>query len=194
MLRELFVELNAVTNSVCREIAARYAHEGIYAFNFYTHPLLSYLGDNFATEVGLKRVAEEYQRKGSFQDNWGLAELRWSPPDSPYHCLFVDRFARVDEILTGIWKDYNSLSEEALGSRLKDVRNTCIDVLVGIRDARIFAPDVVLNIVCGDQSFEERVVTAERINHASVAARYQADLKLDPVVLEQLRQSRHQWS
>ena len=63
--------------------------------------------------------------------------------------------------------------------------------LAAIRDAGILAPDVVLNIVCGDQGFEKRVVTAERINHPSVAARYEADLELDPVVLEQLRHTHH---
>lgn len=197
MLRELYVELKTVTGAVARKIVEQYSHEHIYAFNLYTHPLLSYLCDNFSTETGLTAVATEYLTKTTYFRNGETLdqarhELRWGPPDSPHHCLFVDQFTRVDVILDEIWEDYNSLSSEALRRRLKDVEDTCIDVLVEIRNARIFERDVMLNIVCGDQSFEERVVTGELINYPCVMDRYCSEVTLDQQIIARLRRARQE--
>jgi hypothetical protein len=195
MYQELYRELKDVTTNVCEEFSRRFRHEGIYSFNLYTEPLFGYLVDNLLTERGLEQVAREYVSQYAGRpgyEMWWTVEsatrsLRWSPPDSPHHALLDDRFHVVNALLTEIWENVDRDTET--NSTCRNIFETCVDVLVGIRKAGIFEKSVLLNIVCGDESYEERVVKAERINEPSVAARYAADMKLDPLRLAQVRRS-----
>lgn len=173
---ELYIELSKAAHPVCRQVVEQYAHEGIYSFNFYTHPLLSYVGANFSTEVGFEKVAKEYIRRGHRFD---LAEIRWSPPDSPYHAIFSDQLAAPDKLLNEYWRDWSAMTDEERDRRYIAVRNTFVEVLIDIRNQCIFDRSVVLNFVCGDQSYEERMVSAQHINYPDVVESYQSGLTLD---------------
>jgi hypothetical protein len=181
----IYVEVSKATHSVCREIAARYAHERLYSFNLYTHPELSYVGDNFSTEIGLEKVAKEYVRLGH---RFSLAELRWSPPDSPYHAMFHERFEDANRLFNS-YCNYNKLSDAEYERRYTAIRDIFVEVLMDIRNARIFDSDIALNFVCGDQSYEERLVSAEHINHVDVLKNYQSGLELDFDCVNRLRRA-----
>src|SRR5688500_14853611 len=127
MLSALYIELSKAAHSACREIVQQYAHEGIYSFNFYTHPMLSYVSDNFSTEVGLEKVAKQYVRRGN---RFSLAEIRWSPPDSPYHAFFSDRFAAADKLLDEHWRGVDVMTEEEFDHKYNAVRDTFVEVLI----------------------------------------------------------------
>jgi len=185
---ELYVELSRAAHSVCRQIVERYAHEGIYSFNFYTHPLLSYVVDNFSTEVGFQKVAKEYIRRGHRFD---LAEIRWSPPDSPYHAMFSDQFAAAGELLNEHWRNMDAMSDEEHDCKYVAARSTFVEVLIDIRNQCIFDRSVVLNFVCGDQSNEERMVSAQHINYPDVVEKYQSGIILD---IASLSAANHYWN
>lgn len=186
MHRELYIELSKAAHPVCREIVEKFTHERIYSFNFYTHPELTYVGDNFSTEVGFDKVMKEYIRRG---DRFSLAQIRWSPPDSPYHAMFSDRFASADKLLNDHWRGWQRMTEQEWDRKYTAVRDTLVEVLIDLRNARIFDRAVVLNFVCGDQSFEERLVSAEHINHPDILQEYQKGCKLDWDCVNRLRQA-----
>jgi hypothetical protein len=194
MYQKLHRELNAVTTSVCREIAGAYAHEGIYSFNLYHSPLFESIIDDFSTKNGLEQVAQEYADQWSEKRGWekywtaesAMRSLRWSPQDSPHYAMFFERFDRAGEILSDIWEITDRDIETE--STYDNIFGICVDVLVGIRQAGIFDRGVVLNIVCGDQSYEERVARAELINEPAVVAQYYAGWELDLAAMAVLRQ------
>ena len=102
--------------------------------------------------------------------------------------MFSDRFQVPDKLIHSLW-DRSKDSDTDRVRTYNVVRDTLVEVLIDIRNARIFDRAVALNFVCGDQSFEERLVSAEHINYPDVLEEYQKGCELDWDCVSQLRRS-----
>ena len=75
----------------------------------------------------------------------------------------------------------------------KRIHASCIASLTALRNANIFDDSVVLNLLMGDQSDEERLLNAEGINPHATLKKFRGELQVDLKRLADLRKSRWKW-
>ena len=83
-------------------------------------------------------------------------------------------------------------SDEAYFEACKQVHNTCIAVLINLRDSGLFSDKAVFNLLKGDQCDEERLINAEAVNYPAVVEAFRSDLVIDPATYDELKQ--RSWS
>lgn len=168
--------------------------EHVYGVNLYTSGEYSYLAGSVLTVEGLRSVAEQYLQEESYQEEWktvekGMAELKWSAPDSPWHDELEGHFGKVDKLLEKLMAD--SDDDDEFTARCREVHETAVAVLRAIREEGIFTGDgIVFNVVMGDMSHEECYLNAEDLNPPKVLARLKSELEIDEVELSSQRESR----
>lgn len=190
--REAFrSELTAATLHAAREAVARFGAERIYSFALYTSGEYNYVFASVSTQAGLEQVARRYLDKPDFRRMWGtldvaMAQLRWSPCDSPHHVALEEGFAATQAQLDTLWdavdddvddEDFDDEATDDDYSRLCDVVvQACAEALQAVRGAGIFHAGVTLNILMGDQGDDERVAYAAALNEPVAAERLCAEL------------------
>ena len=195
MLSEFHAALEKTTEKICRVVAKKYKLEGIYAFALYTSGEYSYVLDSFSTQDGLKIVAETYLKEKHYREEWknvnvAMRELKWSPCDSPHHCEFEEEFAHANSILETLWESADADSIDASLETCRRIHDVFTQVLRKIRVSRIFDDSVILNVLMGDQSDEERFLNAEPLNSTAAVFDFERQLQVDPKILTQIRKSR----
>lgn len=150
--------------------------EKFYCFALYTYDGLGYVCPTSFTQKGLEKVVRKYQTDDSFSDqneNQLLSQLRWSACDSPLHLEFKETFDEANEILSNLEQQLDELycqdkteEYEENHSKIKEVFFRVLSKL----DKEIFferageRDKIVLNILMGDQSDEEILSNAEKLN------------------------------
>lgn len=184
-------ELTAATLRAAREAVARFGSERIYSFALYTNGEYNYLFASVSTQAGLERVARHYLEKPDFQRRWetldvAMAQLKWSPCDSPHHVALEDGFAAAQAQLDMLWDaiEVEDVDDEDFDDEWGDddyshlcsfVVQASAEALDGVRRAGIFDEGVTFNILMGDQGEDERLLYAAALNDTAVVGRLRED-------------------
>ena len=136
-------------------------------------------------------MARKYLTMDAYREEWGTLSratdaLKWSPCDSPYHVEFAHRFDAANELLQAIWNSVDPDSSHEFRSACEEIDETFLAVLREVRDSGIFRRNVVFNLLIGDQSNEEQLYYAERLNFPEVAARFRAEIDYDEDVYRRI--------
>ena len=189
-LAELQSELLKVVPRVFRMAVEQYGSEGIYGAALYTSGEIAYVFDTLLTYQGLETVARRYLENKSFREECGtldaaMRQLKWSPCDSPHHCEFQDHFKHANELIEQMRP---VIDDNEVGERMwEEVHGVFIGVLKGVRNTGIFDDSVVLNVLMGDQSDEERLLNAEILNSSQALMLFEKELEIDPITMAALR-------
>ena len=176
--------LYSASKSAFKNIQHLRQDEHFYIFALYTCGDLAYVIPTSSTEEGLIVAAQKYSTIKRYQD-FSIEQLRerlrWSPCDSPLHTFGEEYFAEVNNFVAKVplildaipieesWLEFNSFVEQFIG--------VCISVLKQLDQEGVFGEgeqrnSIVLNILMGDQSDEERIKYAKLLNPSSVYNRF----------------------
>ena len=179
------------------EIQTAHRDERIYSFALFTSSELRHILPTAATEEGLSEAARTYSESGQAR-GLSLDELRhllrWRMVDSPLHLEGAGHLEEVQELLEPLpdildglpensWDEFDAIVERYMG--------VCVDVLKQLDAEGVFGQQqrrnaIVLNVVMGSESDEERIKYARLLNPSPTVLSYQAELGLE-------RESRY-WS
>ena len=172
--------LYAASKSAFKYIQQSRVNENFYLFALYTCGDLAYVIPTSSSEEGLTLAAKKYSTIKYYQD-FSIEQLRerlrWSPCDSPLHTYGEEYFTEVNNFVANVppildsipieesWQEFDSFV-----SRFMDV---CIRVLKQLDSEGVFGESerrnsVVLNILMGDQSDEDRLKYAKLLNPSPV--------------------------
>jgi len=164
-----------------RDLKSRYPDERFYAFALYTAGEAEYVLPTANTEEGLRRRAEGYVRRGYAPPETGAASLRWNPADWAYH-LEGDEpyFGEVERLLMQAPEPHD-LEGDTYRARVDGVFETCLAALEELDAEGLFGRGeerqaIVINLLKGDQSNEEMLECAKRLNPRAAYARFAAEL------------------
>ena len=162
------------------KIIEKLSDEKIYCLALYTAGGLEYLTTTCSTYQGLERVAKKYKQKEHYAgisleqlQNW----LKWSPCDSPHHLAFKEEMKNVDKLMYQLseksYELYSNDEHEASESLDQEIVDAIIRVLQKLDKEGVFGNDrvregIVVNLLKGDQSDEERFYFAKQLNPQSV--------------------------
>lgn len=188
--RAFGAELFSAAKTAFLDIQRIHAGEHFYSFALYTCGELNYVAPTASTEEGLTRVAEQYICKGYNQGRDLTQEredLRWSPCDSPLHLELEGEthFEAVNELSMKFGELLHNIpiddSWDEFETAVGEFIDICIDVLKRLDAEGVFGTGenrnaVTLNVLMGDQSDDERLEYARRLNPPSVYERLLSDL------------------
>ncbi|MCO4768868.1 MAG: DUF4303 domain-containing protein [Deltaproteobacteria bacterium] len=150
----------------------------LYGLALFTDPAAEFIRVTAFSRAGLRATAEQYASRGG--DLAVLAdELRWSPADSPRHCLGDDAFAEVDALLSSDALEGWDRVGVRFGAVFEALRTLDGEGLFGKGAAR---EGLTLHVMQGDQSDRSRWENAERLNPPAVLARLRTQLQLSEEV------------
>lgn len=148
----------------------------VYGVGLYTSSLATYIAMTVFSEAGLEEVAQEYADRAGKDLEAEKVSLRWSPCDSPHHLWREDLFADSQRILDAAPDPY----EADHADRVDGAFEVFVGVLRALDAEGLFGPDrdrIVSCIWLGDQSNEDRVDYARRLNPREVAERFEDELE-----------------
>jgi hypothetical protein len=178
---EKFYELlYAASKSAFASIQHSHKNEGFYLFALYTCGDLAYVLPTSSTEEGLTLAAQKYSAIKRYQD-FSIEQLRerlrWSPCDSPLHTQGEEYFVDVSKSVSDVplildsipikesWQEFENFVDKFMEICIKVVKQLDIEGAFGEGERR---NSIVLNILMGDQSDEERLKFAKLLNPSSV--------------------------
>jgi hypothetical protein len=156
-----------------------------YSFAFYTGGEFSYAFLTASSEEGLEEVVAEYRQQPHYaqQDPAQLrTSLKWSPCDSPLHAFCEEGAGELDGIMNELSEAFPDVDdEEAFCDFVGRVEEAFLGALKQLdKEGRFAAPteraQLVLNLLMGDQSDEERTRLAAELNPPEVVARFTKEL------------------
>jgi hypothetical protein len=159
--------------------------DSFYSFAFYTNDEFSYAFLTASTEQGLDEVVAEYRQEPLYaqKDPAQLrTNLKWSPCDSPLHEFCEEGAIELDEIMTEVSEAFPDVDdEEAFGDFVGRVEEAFLSALKQLdTEGRFGTPaerdQVVINLLMGDQSDEDRTRLASELNPPEVVARFTEEL------------------
>lgn len=168
--------------NACDQFTSKHVGDRLYSVALYTNGEYSWVGDSFSTDVGLAQVANKYLADDYYRDKWktestAMAELKWSPCDSPYHNEHLDCFDASNAVIDDIWNNVAPDSDIEYDQTCQMIRVTCLSAIKELRTAGYFdGHDVVLNLLMGDQSDKERIENASVLNPPEAVARYRKEI------------------
>nr|WP_086940539.1 DUF4303 domain-containing protein [Thaumasiovibrio occultus] len=158
------------------KIRANHPNETFYFFGLYTSGEYSYLSPTCSTYQGLKDVAEQYQKDDYYKDKsleYLMDDLKWSPCDSPLHLEAEEEFDCLESEMRKLSEEldslYNPTDWRAFNAFVNDIENCMIEALSELDSMGVFGTgevrsQVLVNLVMGDQSDEDRIRFAQRLN------------------------------
>jgi hypothetical protein len=188
-LRKLEEELYRHGRAGFQRIREAHAKDTFYCFAFFTNGEFSYVAVTASTHEGLEKVAQQYKKQPRYRamsiEDLRL-DLKWSPCDSPLHGRAEDVLTPVDRLMEAIsaeldrrfdlnddQKAFDEFSLQLEDCFAKALRRIDTDGIFG-RDAE--RKKVVVNLLMGDQSDEDRIGFAERVNPAESVEMLRQDL------------------
>ncbi|HWZ91496.1 MAG TPA: DUF4303 domain-containing protein [Polyangiaceae bacterium] len=178
--RNLFRDtLLAELRSAWQSLRAARPAERFYSFGLYTTELAEYLMVTASTEEGLTVATEKYLARNSRDPNLTRASLRWSPCDSPIHEEASDLLPKSAALRAAGPNPYDETQESV--DTVSFLFDVAVDVLKQLDRERLFGTGLerarlVLGIWKGDQSDEEHLEFARRLNPKSVLERFAQEL------------------
>jgi len=166
MYKELSKALQDSIEAYYRWWNDTYPNETVYAFCFFSEPLVRYAGVVVFTEEGLKKVAKEYKADEYYKNKDLVSlekDLRWSPCDSPHHYEKEDDlndiiFDGVNNSLNKIfhYTDSLALDDPKFEEHLSNLYSSFVKALNGFREKSLNGSQkIILSVWFGDQSEEE---------------------------------------
>jgi hypothetical protein len=160
-----------------RRIREAHPNDRFYCFSFYTNGEFSYVAVTASTYEGLEKVAQEYKKKPLYKA-MPIADLRldlkWSPCDSPLHGAAEDVLTDLDSSMQGVAAEFDRRFDLEDGGKSSNefeaqVRRCVANALKRIDAEGAFGRDnerknVVVNLLMGDQSDEDRIRFATQVN------------------------------
>lgn len=160
-----------------RRIREAHPEDNFYCFAFYTNGEFSYIALTASTFEGLDAIAQVYKKKPQYEamsiEDLRL-DLKWSPCDSPLHGAAENVLTALDPLMQEVAAELDRRFD------LKDNGKSFDEFVVQVRACianglkRIEADGtfgrgedrkkVVVNLLMGDQSDEDRIGFAERVN------------------------------
>ena len=180
------IDRTVLRATLLRELRAawetlRSAHrdEHFYSFGVYTTDVVDYLMVTASTEEGLAAATRIYVARDGGDPGLQQASLRWSPCDSPLHQEGESLLPESDRIRREGPDPYDDSpeSDEAIAMAF----DVAIEALQELDAAGVFGAGserarLVLGIWKGDQSDEERVAFARRLNPKPVAEQFAREI------------------
>lgn len=174
-------ELTRAALLMAKQAVAKFGGD-IYGFALYTSDEYIYVTGTLFTEPGLRQATENYFDKHDFfRDEHetleeGMEALRWSPCDSPTHEYGEDHLEKVDELLTDLREAFPFDDDAANEKYSRTVLCCLLRAMAAVRQADILPAAAVLCVMMGDQSSEERLAFAEKLNPPAVVAAFRQQL------------------
>lgn len=176
-LKQLEDELYLHGLASFRRIRETHPKDTFYCFAFFTNGEFSYVAVTASTDEGLEKVAKEYKKKPSYKA-MSIEDLRidlkWSPCDSPLHGKAEDVLTALDPLMRGVAVELNRRFDlkddgKSFDEFASQVRGCFANALKRIDAKSVFGNGndrkrVVVNLLMGDQSDEDRLTFAERVN------------------------------
>ena len=173
-----------------RRIRDGHPKDTFYCFAFYTNGEFNYVALTASTLEGLDKVAQDYKKKPPYKamsiEDLRL-DLKWSPCDSPLHGAAEDVLTVLDPLMQAVSAELDrrfDLNDEgkSFDEFVAQVRACFANALKRIDAEGVFGRGedrrkVVVNLLMGDQSDEDRIGFAERVNPAASAKMLKEDLK-----------------
>ena len=191
----LFEEASVVFPQIMEDLG----HERIYSIALYNSgDDWCYLSPTVSTYAGLRQAAEGYTKNEFFREK-SIPDLecllKWSPCDSPHHGTYEESMPRTDQALrplSDLMEDLYDEEEDDWSESyvLHDLLvDACIETLQLLDQKGVFGKDlnrlqITLNFLNGDQSNEERLERALRLNPASLCDRLAGDYEKASEVME----------
>ena len=144
-----------------------YPDDPVYGLGLYTSDEAGYIGMTVFSEGGLTEVATEYAEEAGVEIEDKKPCLRWSPCDSPHHLWRPDLFETAQKLLDA-------------GADPVAAFEVFVDALRTLDAEGTFGADrasMVISIWIGDQSDEDRVDYARRLNPEPIAERFEEELE-----------------
>jgi hypothetical protein len=160
-----------------RRIREAHPKDKFYCFAFYTNGEFTYAALTASTYEGLDKVAYDYKRKAPYKamsiEDLRL-DLKWSPDDSPLHGAAEDVLTALDPFMEGVtaelrrrsdlkdnWKSFDEFVAQVRSCFANALKRIDADEVFGCGEERKM---VLVNLLMGDQSDEDRIGFAERVN------------------------------
>lgn len=166
--------------------------ESFYCYALYTDAFAAYILPTCCSEEGLREVASRYVEEFGGTVAEQAEQLRWNPPDWPYHMLGEEHFADVLGLLQSRgdpWQRDDDGLDEEIDARFE----ACFRALTLLDDEGFFGQGadrdrVIVTVLQGDQSDRSRLENARRLNPPAAIARLERELDVpepigDPVTL-----------
>ncbi len=204
-------DLLQATRISVTNVQKTHPNHNFYSYALYTSGEQGYLILTVNSEQGLTQIAEKYLHYENYRDlDISLADmriyLRHSPTDSPLHALNIcikpfkeinqKLEVRLEQMLT-IYRDYLDEPEVTQFSELHrgKFNQICFQTLQKLAGEGIFGTNssengLVLNLLMGDQSDQERLQYASQINSPEIVAQYETEVKRGHEITRSIHQ---QW-
>jgi hypothetical protein len=161
-----------------------HAKDGIYCYAIMTAGTYYWFVPFAGTEASLEIAARSYQRMPQYRHKTIpqlKCELRWSPADSPMIDVAGKCFDRVNELAKQLqpifngfdvdngWEDFRAFSAKIAAVCVDVLKELDREGLFGIGAAREL---VIIVLLWGDQSDEDRLKYASQLNSESACKRF----------------------
>jgi hypothetical protein len=189
-LKKLEDELYRHGLAAFRRLREAHPKDEFYCFAFYTNGQMNYVGVTASTYQGLDKAAQEYKKRLRYMamsiEDLRL-DLKWSPCDSPLHDNAENDLTALDSLMQAVDAElYQRLDLKDDGKSFKEfgaqVRSCFASALKSIDAEGIFGSGdqrkkVVANLLMGDQSDEDRIEFAARVNPSESVKMLKQDLE-----------------
>jgi hypothetical protein len=173
-----------------RRLRETHPKDEFYCFAFYTNGEMNYVGVTASTYQGLDKVAQEYKKKPRYMamaiEDLRL-DLKWSPCDSPLHDNADNDLTALDSLMQAVdaelsrrfdlkddGKSFDEFVAQVRASFANALKRIDADGIFGSGEER---KRVLVNLLMGDQSDEDRIGFAERVNPAESVKMLKQDLE-----------------
>jgi len=189
-LKKLEDELHRLGLAGFRRIREEHPKDHFYCFAFYSNGEFTYAALTASTYEGLDRVTHDYMKKPPYNamtiEDLRL-DLKWSPDDSPLHGAPEDILTALDPLMEAVtaelrrrsnlkddWKSFDEFVTQVSTCFANALRRIDTDGAFGRGEER---KQVVVNFLMGDQSDENRIGFAERVNPVESVKMLKQDLE-----------------
>ena len=160
-------------------IRKAHPNDKFYFFGLYSSGEFSYLLPTCSSHEGLKEVAQIYKKDKHYAHQSlenVMADLKWSPCDSPLHLKAEDEFYCLENDMNQLSAQLDSLYNpddwSAFNLFVQQIENCILGALSELDKLGVFGTEqerkkVLINFVMGDQSNEERIFFAKKLNSLS---------------------------
>jgi hypothetical protein len=179
-------------DAVCQHCIAALQHirserpnDRFYGYALYTSGGLDYAFLTAFSQEGLDQIVSKYQENPIFdtKSEFDLrSSLKWSSADSPLHGLCECLPGDLDGLMAEISENYYDSEDDVQAEELcREVEKIFIEALKKLDADGLFGTGedrqkIVVNILKGDQSIEEKVHFASLLNSPEILSGFEEDM------------------
>lgn len=189
-LKKLEEELYRQGLAGFRRIREAHPKDTFYSFAFYTNGEFNYIELTASTFEGLDAVAKQYKMEPPYEEmsiEDLKLDLKWSPCDSPLHGADENVLTALDPLMQEVAAELDRRFDlkdngKSFDEFVAQVRNCFANGIKKIDAEGIFGrgeerKKVMVNLLMGDQSDEDRIEFAERVNPLESINMFKEDLE-----------------